>query len=88
MLNCDNKPSIYLCLQINSATLGVKSCFFGIIYVSLWSKSRQSNAQNLCISPLMLQHILPLSGNTSVIAIVLLQGVDPGLLVFHSITFI
>jgi hypothetical protein len=37
-----------------------------------------NNTQNLCLSPLMLEHSLPLSGNTSAGAHVLLQGVDPG----------
>ena len=48
MLYFDNEPYIYLCLQINR-NIGL----FGIIYVSLSSKARQSNAQNHCISPLM-----------------------------------
>ena len=48
MLNFDNKPYIYQCLKINGS-IGL----FGIIYVSLSSKARQSNTQNHCISPLM-----------------------------------
>jgi hypothetical protein len=52
MLNFDNKPSIYLCLQFNGDTLGVENLFFGIIYVSLSSRAIKSNSQNLCISPL------------------------------------
>ena len=55
MLNFDSKPYIYLCLQINCNTLGVNIGLFGIIYVSLSSKARQSNTQNHCISTLMLQ---------------------------------
>jgi hypothetical protein len=57
-------------------------CFFGIISVSLSSKTKQSNTQNLCLSPLMLENSLPLSGNTSDGANVLLHGVDPG---FHNV---
>jgi hypothetical protein len=30
-------------------------CFSSIIYVSLSSKTKQSNTQNLCLSPLMLE---------------------------------
>ena len=56
-------------------------CFFGIIPVSLSSKTKQSNIQNLYLSHLMLENSLPLSGNTSAGANVLLHGVDPG---FHS----
>ena len=48
MINFDNKPYIYLCLQINGNTLGVKIGLFGNIYVSLSSKARQSNIQNHC----------------------------------------
>jgi hypothetical protein len=33
--------------------------------LSLWSNTIQSNTQNLCLSPLMLENSLPLSGNTS-----------------------
>ena len=82
MLNFDNKPYIYLCLQINGNTLGVKIGLFGIIYVSLSSKARQSNTQNHCISPLMLEHIFHLSGNTSAAANVLLEEAHPD---FHSV---
>ena len=57
-------------------------CFSGIIHLSLSSKTIKSNTQNLCLSPLMLENSLPLSGNTSAGAHVLLQGVDPG---FHSV---
>ena len=57
-------------------------CFSGIIHLSLSSKTIKSNTQNLCLSPLMLEKSLPLSGNTSAGAHVLLQGVDPG---FHSV---
>ena len=53
-------------------------CFFGIIYVSVSSKAMQSNIQNLCISPLMLENIVPLSGNTSAGGNMVLLGVDPG----------
>jgi hypothetical protein len=77
MLNFDNKPYIYLCLQING-NIGL----FGIIYVSLSSKARQSNAQNHCISPLMLENIFHLSGNTSAAANMLLEEAHPG---FHSV---
>jgi hypothetical protein len=38
-----------MCLQINGNTLGVKIGLFGIIYISLSSKARQSNIQNQCI---------------------------------------
>ena len=82
MLNLDNKPYIYLCLQINGNTLGVKIGLFGIIYVSLSSKGRQSNTQNHCILPLMLEHIFHLSGNTSATANVLLEEAHP---YFHSV---
>jgi hypothetical protein len=82
MLNFDNKPYIYLCLQINGTTLGVKIGLFGIIYVSLSSKAKQSNTQNHCISPLMLENIFHLSGNTSAAANVMLQEAHPG---FHSV---
>jgi hypothetical protein len=51
---------------------------FGNIYVSLSSKAIQSNTQKLCISPLMLEYIVPLSGNTSAGVNLVLQGVDPG----------
>jgi hypothetical protein len=77
MLNFDNKPYIYLCLQINGS-IGL----FGIIYVSLSSKARQSNTQNHCISSLMLGNIFHLSGNTSAAAYVLLEEAHPG---FHSV---
>jgi hypothetical protein len=77
MLNFDNKPYIYLCLQING-NIGL----FGIIYVSLSNKARQSNAQNHCISPLMLENIFHLSGNTSAAANMLLEEAHPG---FHSV---
>jgi hypothetical protein len=77
MLSFDNTPYIYLCLQINGS-IGL----FGIIYVSLSSKARQSNTQSNCISPLMLEHIFHLSGNTSAAAIVLLEEAHPG---FHSV---
>jgi hypothetical protein len=56
--------------------------FIGIIPVSLSSKTIQSNSQNICLSPLMLENSLPLSGNTSAGGNVLLQGVDPG---FHNV---
>jgi hypothetical protein len=82
MLNFDNTPYIYLCLHINGNTLGVKIVLFGIIYVSLSSKARQSNTQNHCISPLMLENIFHLSGNTSAAANVLLQEAHPSL---HSV---
>ena len=59
-----------------------KQLVLGIMYVSLSGKAIQSNIQNFCISHLMLENILPLSGNTSAGANVLLQGVDPG---FHSV---
>jgi hypothetical protein len=39
MLNFDNKPQIYLCLQLNGDTHGVEKKI-GIIYVSLSSKAR------------------------------------------------
>jgi hypothetical protein len=78
MLNFDNKPYIYLCLQINGNTRGVNIGLFGIIYVSLSSKARQSNTQNHCISPLILEIIFHLSGNTSAAANVLLQEAHPG----------
>jgi hypothetical protein len=57
-------------------------CFSGIIHLSLSSKTIQQNNQNFCLSPLMLENNLPLSGNTSAGANVLLQGVDPCL---HSV---
>jgi hypothetical protein len=57
-------------------------CFFGIIPVFISSKTKQSNTQNLCLSLLMLENSLPLSGNTSDGANVLLQVVDPG---FHNV---
>jgi hypothetical protein len=82
MLNFDNKPYMYVCLQINGNTLGVKIGLFHIIYVSLSSKARQLNTQNHCISPLMLKNIFHLSGNTSAAANVLLQEAYPG---FHSV---
>jgi hypothetical protein len=82
MLSCDNKPYIYLGLQINGDTLDVNNLLFGIIPVSLSRKTIQSNTQNLCLSPLMLVNSLPLSGNTLAGANVLLRGVDPG---FHSV---
>jgi hypothetical protein len=62
--------------------LASQLCFFGIIYVSLKSKAIQSNTENLCISPLMVEHIAPLSGTTSAGANMALLGVDPG---FHSV---
>jgi hypothetical protein len=62
--------------------LASKICFSGIIHLSLSSKTIQSNTQNLCLSHLMLENSLPLSGNTSAGAHVLLQGVDPGI---HSV---
>ena len=71
MFNFDNKPYIYLCLQINGNSPGVKIGLFCIIYVSLSSKARQSNTQNHCISPLMIEHIFHLTGNTSAAANVL-----------------
>ena len=77
MLSFDNKPYIYLCLQING-NIGL----FGIIYVSLSSKASQSNIQYHCIPPLMLETIFHLSGNTSAAANVLLQEAHPG---FHSV---
>ena len=73
---------IYLCLQINGNTLGVKIGLYGIIHVSLSSKARQSNTQNHCISPLMLENIFHLSGNTSAAANVLPPEAHPG---FHSV---
>ena len=82
MLSCDNKPYIYLGLQINGDTLDVNNLLFGIIPVSLSRKTIQSNTQNLCLSPLMLVNSLPLSGNTLAGANVLLRWVDPG---FHSV---
>jgi hypothetical protein len=54
---------------------------FGIIYVSLSSKARKSNTQNHCISPLMLENIFHLSGNT-LAANVLLEEAHPG---FYSV---
>ena len=77
MLSFDNKPYIYLCLQING-NIGL----FGIICVSLLSKARQSNTQSHCISPLMLENSFHLSGNTSAAANVLLIEAHPG---FHSV---
>ena len=77
MLNFDNKPYIYLCLQINGS-IGL----FGIIYVSLSSKTRQSNAQNHCTSPLMLENIFLLWGNTSAASNMLFEEAHPG---FHSV---
>jgi len=77
MLSIDNKPYIYLCLQING-NIGL----FGIIYVSVSSKARQSNAQSHCISPLMLGNMFHLSGNTSAAANVLLEEAHTG---FHSV---
>jgi hypothetical protein len=77
MLSFDNKSYIYLCLQIN-CNIGL----FGIIYVSLSSKARQSNTQNHCISPLMLENIFHLSGNASTAANVLLEEAHSG---FHSV---
>jgi hypothetical protein len=62
--------------------LASKICFSGIIHLSLSSKTIKTNTQNLCLSPLMLENRLPLSGNTSAGAHVLLQGVDPG---FHCV---
>ena len=62
--------------------LASKICFSGIIHLSLSSKTIQSNTQDLCLSHLMLENSLPLSGNTSAGAHVLLQGVDPGI---HSV---
>jgi hypothetical protein len=62
--------------------LASKICFSGIIHLSLSSKTIQSNTQNLCLSHLMLENSLPLSGNTSAGAHMLLQGVDPGI---HSV---
>ena len=62
MLSCDNKPYIYLWIQINGDTLGLKNLLFGIIHLSLSSKTIKSNTQNLCLSPLMLEKSLPLSG--------------------------
>ena len=59
MLKFYNKPYIYLCLQINCTTLGVKIRLFGIIYVSLSNKASQSNVQHHCISPLMLETYFP-----------------------------
>ena len=73
MLNFDNKPYIYLCLQING-----NMDLFGIIYVSLSSKARTSNTQNHCIAPLMLENIFHLSGNTLTAANVLLEEAHPG----------
>jgi hypothetical protein len=60
------------------------NCFFGIIPVSLASKTKQSNTQNLCLSSLMLENSLPLSRNTSSGANVFLQlqVVYPG---FHNV---
>ena len=46
------------------------------------SKTIQTNTQNLCLSPLMLENSLPLLGNTSACANVLFQGVNTG---FHSV---
>jgi hypothetical protein len=66
----------------NCNTLGVKIGLFGIIYVSLSSKARQSNTQNNCNSPLMLENIFHLYGNASAAANVLLQEAHPG---FHSV---
>ena len=63
-------------------TLGVDNLLFGIMHVSLSSKTIQSNTQNLCLSPLMLENSLPLFGNTSAGANVLSQGVGTG---FHSV---
>ena len=77
MLNFDNKPYIYLCLQING-----NMDLFGIIYVSLSSKARKSNTQNHCISPLMLDNSFHLSGNTLAAANVLLEEAHPG---FYSV---
>jgi hypothetical protein len=57
-------------------------CSSGFIHLSLSSKTIKSNTQNLCLSPLMLESSLPLSGNTAAGPHVLLQGVDPG---FHSV---
>ena len=62
--------------------LASKIGFSGIIHLSLSSKTIKSNTQNLCLSPLMLEKSLPLSGNTSAGAHVLLQGVYPG---FYSV---
>ena len=42
----------------------------------------QSNIQNLCISPLMLENIVPLLGKASAGGNMVLQGVDPG---FHCV---
>jgi hypothetical protein len=77
MLSFDNKPYIYLYLQINGY-IGL----FGIIYVSLSCKARQSNTQSHCISPLMLENIFHLSGNTSAAKNMLLEEAHPG---FHSV---
>ena len=77
MLSFDNKPNIYLCLQING-NIGL----FGIMYVSLSGKARQSNTQSHCISPLMLENIFHLSGNTSAATNLLLEEAHPG---FHSV---
>jgi hypothetical protein len=41
MLSCDNKPSIYLWLQINGDALGVNNLLFRIIHVSISSKTIQ-----------------------------------------------
>jgi hypothetical protein len=41
-----------------------------------------TNTQNHCISPLMLEHIFHLSGNTSAAANVLLEEAHPD---FHSV---
>ena len=62
MLKCDNKPSIYLWLQITGDTLGVNNLLFGFIHVSLPSKTIKSNTQNLWLSPLMLENSLPFIG--------------------------
>ena len=56
------------------------NCFFGIIPVSLSRKTKQSNTQIICLSPLMLENSLPLLGNTSAGANVLSQGVSRGFL--------
>ena len=77
MLNFDNKPYIYLCLQING-----NMDLFGIIYVSLSSKARKSYTQNHCFSSLMLENIFHLSGNTLAAANVLLEEAHPG---FYSV---
>jgi hypothetical protein len=62
--------------------LASEICFSGIIHLSLSSKTIKSNTQNLCLSPLMLENSLPLSGNTSDGAHLFIRGVDPG---FHSV---